>query len=270
MSATSVWQTRLLSLLTLLAGCAGRPGADHPAVAAKNAAHTVILFAAASTAETLNELREQFERDQHAVVRASYGASSTLALEIAQGAPADVFVSASEEWADHLAAKGLVAQRYPLLENQLALIMPARSKIRVSTLPDLLAPEIRRIALGDPESAPAGIYARRALTKLDLWELLRHKVVSSVDVRQALAFVETGAAEAGIVYVTDAAISTKVIVVARFDIELSGPIHYPAVLLAHGRENPAARQFVDYLRSEAAAGVFRKHGFLTVSQDRRD
>jgi len=118
------------------------------------------------------------------------------------------------------------------------------------------------LALADPEAVPAGIYARQALTRLGLWDRLKDKVAAAQDVRQALVFVETGAAEAGIVYATDAAASAKVRVAMGIDPGLTEPIRYPLVLLKSAESNPAARAFYEFLGSAEAAGVFRKHGFV--------
>lgn len=241
------------------------PGLARSAAAADPAARTVLVFAAASTTDAVEELQALFQRQHPDVkLKASFAASSTLAKQIAAGAGADVFLSANREWADYLEKEKLVAQRHELLANRLVMIVPADSPLRIAGPQGLLDAGVRRLALADPDSVPAGIYARQALTRLDLWDKLKGKVVSGADVRHALEFVETGAAEAGIVYATDAAASKRVRVVASIDPKLSEPIVYPLVLLrktAGAPPSAAAEQCYKLLQSQEAATVFRKFGF---------
>ena len=228
------------------------------------------MFAAASTTNALNEIKAQFTKDTGIAVETSYAASSTLAQQIVHGAEADLFISADTKWADYLAKKDQIARQQDLLGNRLVIVVPADSKIEVKKPDDLLAAGIKHLALGETQSVPAGIYARQALTKLGLWDQIKDKVVSAEDVRQALAYVETGAAEAGIVYATDAAISKKVKVAAEIPETLTGPVRYPLVLLKHGEGSAAAQSFYRYLTSPAAAKVFQKFGFtVSVSKPAR-
>ena len=192
------------------------------------------MFAAASTTNALDEIKAQFTKDTGVAVETNYAASSTLAQQIVHGAEADLFISADTKWADYLAKKDQVVRQQDLLGNRLVIVVPADSQIAVKKPADLLAAGIEHLALGEPQSVPAGIYAKQALTKLGLWDQLKAKVVSAEDVRHALAYVETGAAEAGIVYATDAAISKKVKVAAEIPEKLTGPVRYPLVLLKHG------------------------------------
>jgi molybdate transport system substrate-binding protein len=225
----------------------------------------LLVVAAASTTDAIERIRADFVRLHPAVtIRTSYGASSTLAQQVNAGAGADVFLSASTEWADFLSGKKLIERRRDLLGNQLVIVVPADSQLAVKGPGDLAQPKIRRLVLADPKSVPAGIYAKQALGNLNLWTQLEAKVAGAADVRQALHFVETGAAEAGIVYATDAAASTAVRIAARIDPKLSEPIHYPLALLKHGADNPAAIAFYDYLGSPAAGAVFRRHSFVVL------
>jgi molybdate transport system substrate-binding protein len=225
----------------------------------------LLVVAAASTTDAIEQVRAAFVRLHPAVtIRTSYGASSTLAQQINAGAEADIFLSASTEWADFLSGKKLIERRRDLLGNQLVIVVPADSPLDVKGPADLAQPKIRRLALADPKSVPAGIYARQALGNLNLWTQLEAKVAGAADVRQALHFVETRAAEAGIVYATDAAASRAVRMAARIDPKLSEPIHYPLALLKHGAGNPAAIAFHEFLSSLAAAAIFRQHGFVVL------
>jgi molybdate transport system substrate-binding protein len=224
------------------------------------------VFAAASTTNALNEIKAQFTKDSGVAVQTSYAASSTLAQQIVHGAEADLFISADTKWADFLAKKDQVARQQDLLGNRLVIVVPADSKIEVKKPDDLLAAGIEHLALGEPQSVPAGIYAKQALTKLGLWDRLKAKVVSAEDVRHALTYVETGSADAGIVYATDAAISKKVKVAVEMSENLTGPVRYPLVLLKHGDGSAAAKAFYRHLSSPAAAKVFQKYGFTVLSE----
>jgi molybdate transport system substrate-binding protein len=214
----------------------------------------------------MDAIRSEFERLHPAVtLRTSYAASSALARQIEAGAGADVFLSASTQWTDYLKMKRLIAQSRNLLGNRLVVVVPADSRIKIDRASDLVNKGIRRIALADPQAVPAGVYAREALEKLKLWESLRSKVAGAADVRQALKFVETGAADAGIVYATDAAAEKGVRVALALDPKLSAPIRYPAALLARAKNNVAAVQFYEFLASPAAAAVFARHGFIVLN-----
>lgn len=225
---------------------------------------TVELFGAASTSDALDQIKAPFEQAHGTTVRTNYAGSSTLAHQIENGAGADVFLSANARWVDYLEGKGLVARRRDLLSNRLVVVVPAGSQVHVARLEDLLEPGIERLALADPDAVPAGIYAKEALVKTGLWERVRKKVVSGADVRWALSFVETGNAEAGIVYATDAALSDSVRVALQIDPGLTSPIRYPLVLLRRGADRPVAQSLFDYLGGPEAAAVFRQYGFTVL------
>jgi molybdate transport system substrate-binding protein len=233
-----------------------RPGA---------AAAPLFVFAAASTAGPLEEIATAFRAETGVEVLTSVASSSTLAQQIMQGAEADLFLSASRDWAARLEEKQLVAASRDLLSNRLVVIVLPGASGNLTAPRDLLDPQIQHVAIADPASVPAGIYARQALEKLGLWERLAPKLVAAEDVRQALAFVETGAAEAGIVYATDATASRHVAVAMEIDRALTEPIVYPLVLLQSAAAKADARRLFDYLASDAAAAVFRRHGFTVLS-----
>lgn len=224
------------------------------------AGEEVVVFAAASLADALREIGSAFEaRTGHRVVL-SFGGSNDLARQIRAGAPAEVFVSASAERMDEVERAGLVAsgQRVDLLSNRLVVVVPVSAAAGPTSAEGLTS--VRRLALGDPEAVPAGIYARRWLESRGLWERLRERVVPTLDVRAALAAVESGNADAGIVYRTDAAISKRVRVTLEVPEGEAPRIVYPGALLATAR-GPAARAFFDHLRSPEARGVFERLGF---------
>jgi molybdate transport system substrate-binding protein len=231
---------------------------------------TILVFAAASTTNALDEIKTQFTKDTGIGLLTNYAASSTLAQQIVHGAEAAVFLSADTKWVDYLAQRGLVARRQDLLGNRLVIVAPAASKTSLRTPADLLAVGIEHLALGEPQSVPAGRYAKQALTKLGLWEPLQAKVVPAEDVRHALAYVETGACEAGIVYATDAAISSKVRVAVELPPQLAEPIRYPIALLKQGQQSAGAQSLYRYLSAPAAARVFRKFGFSVLAEAKPD
>jgi molybdate transport system substrate-binding protein len=259
---------RIRSLLEMIPLAGALLGAHAHTVAAEGTelSGKLLLLAAASTTDTVDQVRAEFVRLHPKVtIRTSFAASSTLAQQIQAGAEADVFLSASTEWAEFLTQKNLVYRQRDLLTNQLVVVVPADSTITIKQPGDLVQARIRHLALADPKSVPAGIYARQALEKLDLWKSLDSKVAGAADVRQALQFVETGAAEAGIVYATDASASKAVRVAIQIDPKLSQPIRYPWVLLEHGAANPVAVAFYEFLSSPSASAIFRRHGFLVLT-----
>ena len=241
----------LFCFLIGLAGCASKPPA-------------VTIFAAASTQDVLKAIARDFEDQSGTPVTCSFAASSTLARQIEQGAEADLFLSADERWADYLADKGLVAERRDLLANRLVVVAPIRQagEPDLHQVADLAGDKIQRLALAlDP--VPAGHYAREALQKAGIWEQVKGRVREFGDVRATLAVVERDEADAGIVYATDAASSTKVRLALEVPEELHSPIRYPLVLVRRGGGSAAARAFYDFLSGDKARDLCRKAGFKT-------
>lgn len=258
-------QTSQFGLIAALVGCAAWGGIACGAPPQTDR-ETVLLFAAASTKEFVEDVVAEYRRTHPAVsVKTSYGGSSTLAQQVMAGAEADLFLSANQGWAKTLDQRKLVAQQCDLLGNELVLVVAKGNRRQIMAPEDLLAGEIHRVALAEPDSVPAGIYAKQALVKLALWDRLKPRVVGAADVRQALAFVETGAAEAGIVYATDAAMSTQVEIAYRFDAKLTEPIIYPLTLLEHGGRKPSALELYAAFQSDRAAECARKRGFTSQS-----
>ena len=223
---------------------------------------TLTLSIAASLQDAIIEVEADYQREHGAVdFRNNFGSSGTLAREIEQGAPVDAFLSAGTKPMDDLQAEGLLASgtRMNLLRNSLVLIAPRDSKL--AGFGELTGPAIRLVALGDPASVPAGQYGKQTLTSLNLDDKLRSKIVLGKDVRQVLTYVETGNADAGLVYATDALISTKVRVVAVAPESSHDPIVYPLAVVAGSRNQAEARAFIAWLGSPAAKAVFIKHGF---------
>ena len=219
----------------------------------------ILFFAAASTQDAVREISSRFEALNQVPVTLNVAASSTLAQQILAGAGSDLFLSANIRWVEEVMSQGLGSRRRDLLGNRLVVIAPAGSGLQVRGPSDLLDSSVVRLSLADPEGVPAGIYAREALRRLDLWRSLEPKVVRGSDVRQVLFFVEQGEAEAGIVYSTDLRISEAVQPLLELDSALSRPIVYPLVLMESPSE--AARRFFEYLVSQESVEVFRRYGF---------
>lgn len=226
---------------------------------------TVTVLAAASLQGALDETAATAGGIKIVV---SYAASSALARQIENGAPADVFISADLDWMDYLGQRKLInaATRVNLLRNRLVLVAPASSKVVVelkSGVPLAALLGNSRLAMADPDSVPAGKYARAALEALGVWTGVAPKLARAENVRAALLLVSRGEAPFGIVYSTDAIAAKGVRVVATFAADLHPPIVYPAALLASSK-NTAAGELLAHLRSPAARAVWQKYGFSSV------
>src|SRR5580692_8125492 len=225
---------------------------------------SVTVLAAASLSDSLTKIAAQYERETHDKIVFNFAASSLLARQIEEGAPADIFFSADEAQMDRLQNKGLIlaATRRSRLSNLLVIIVAADSSLSIASPRDLAKPSIVRVALADPKAVPAGVYARQFLLKEKLWDSVEPKVVPTANVRGALAAVESGDVEAAIVYKTDAAISKRV----KIACEVSGPdapkISEPMAQLRDSPEPAAAKRFLQYLDSPAAGKVFAEFGFI--------
>jgi molybdate transport system substrate-binding protein len=231
------------------------------------AAADVLVFAAASMADALDEIAELFRSAHGVPVVCSFGASSALARQIEYGAPAAIYVAADRDWIDYLQERGLIEPdgRREMARNRLALISPVAAAVEATVGRDLPLAALLgdgRLALADPDHVPAGRYARAALTKLGLWPAVADKLARLGDVRAALAFVARGETPLGIVYATDAAASTGVDLVGLFPDDSHPPIVYTAALIA-GQAGPAARRFFDFLGGPQARAVLARHGFRT-------
>ncbi|HEY2469599.1 MAG TPA: molybdate ABC transporter substrate-binding protein [Terracidiphilus sp.] len=225
--------------------------------------HPVLtLSVAASLQDAITEVETEYRHEHGAVeFRNNFGSSGTLAREIEQGAPVDAFISAGVKPMDQLEAEGMLrpSTRMNFLRNSLVLIVPRGSKLQ--GFDQLLGNHVRLIALGDPASVPAGQYGKQTLDSLHLYDRLKAKIVLGKDVRQVLTYVETGNADAGFVYVTDARVSNQVRVVALAPEESHDPIVYPLAEIKGSHNDEAVRAFVAFLKSATARAIFERHGF---------
>jgi molybdate transport system substrate-binding protein len=222
------------------------------------------VSAASSLTEALQEASAVWTRQGGETVTFNFGASSLLARQIEEGAPADLFFSADEAKMDGLAAKNLIVKetRKSLLSNTLVFVVSKERGAAVASPDDLTKPEVRTIALAETQSVPAGIYAREYLVKKGLWNRMSGKVVPTENVRASLAAVEAGNADVAVVYKTDALISTKVRVAYEVSASDSPRISYPAAVLAAAKNPAGARRFIAFLQSPAGIDIFRRYGFL--------
>lgn len=222
---------------------------------------TLTLSVAASLQDSIQEIEAAYQHDHSIKFRNNFGASGTLAREIEQGAPVDAFISAGTRPMDQLQSQGLllVASRMDLLRNSLVLIAPSSSSLR--GFDGLTDRQIRTIALGDPASVPAGQYGKQALETLHIYDRLQSKIVLGKDVRQVLTYVETGNADVGLVYATDAQTSQRVRVIGVAPEESHDPIVYPTAEIKGSQNGSAAHEFILFLRSPAAEAIFERHGF---------
>ena len=223
----------------------------------------LLVFAAASLSDVLTDLGRSFEDATGRRVRFSFAGSGDLARQIRAGAPADVFFSADRERMAELERAGLVRpeERRDVLSNALVVVVPARSNLRIGSAADLA--RVARIALADPEIVPAGAYARRWLESEGVWQAVRDRAVPTLDVRAALGAVEAGHAEAGVVYRTDGARSTRVRVVHEAPPDRAPRIVYPLAPIASSRQ-PARHELVRFLVSDAAREAYRRYGFIVL------
>ncbi|MDX7989938.1 molybdate ABC transporter substrate-binding protein [Xenorhabdus littoralis] len=229
----------------------------------------VTVFAAASLTNALDDIAAQYKKEKQRNIVASYASSSKLARQIEQGAPADIFISADQQWMNYVADKQLIAEntRHTLLGNQLVLIAPQESQLdkvdinRETKWKSLLAGG--RLAVGDPDHVPVGIYAKESLQNLNAWDTVSPLMARANNVRSGMALVERAEVPLGIVYGSDAVASNKVKVVGVFPPESHKPVEYPVAIIK-GHEKQAVRDFYDYLKTPEAAAIFKRYGFISI------
>jgi len=233
------------------------------------ATRQVVVSAAVSLTEVLQQLAPLFRQSSDERLVLNLGASNTLARQIRFGAGVDVFISADEAQLDAVAMQIEPGTRVDLLSNQLAIAVPDDRPRTMTSVRNLLDPSIRHIALGDPAAVPAGVYAKQYLQKLGMWSAIAGKLVPAGSVRLALAAVESGAADAAIVYHTDIAMAAharEALVIPAAE----GPrIVYPAAVVRGGKNQEGGRRFLAFLQTPQAATVFTRAGFVVLSGARK-
>ena len=231
----------------------------------KTEKQSVMVFAAASLTQTLNELGALFEKQtqEQVVVKFNFGSSGTLAKQIEAGAPGNLFISANQQWMDYLQKKKMIVEesRRVLVLNRLALVMPAGKKTLNLVIKKELMPEDLqkgRWALGDAAHVPAGLYGRQALQSLGWWENIQGRTILGADARSVLRYVEMGEADWAVVFMTDALNSNKVALVAEFPQEFHQRIEYPMALC---NTSPATQNFSQFLQSDQAKTIWLNAGY---------
>ncbi|GFE79387.1 molybdate ABC transporter substrate-binding protein [Steroidobacter agaridevorans] len=241
------------------------------ATAAEAQREPLLVFAAASLTDVLQQVGPLYTQQSNVPVKFSFAASSALAKQIESGAQADAFLSADQDWMNYLQERKLIkaGTRSDLLGNRLVLIAPKDSKITLklqkgAPLLAALGPN-GRLSTGDPDSVPVGKYAKTALSNLDLWPSIERRLVRADNVRVALMYVARGEAPLGIVYATDAAVEPQVRVVDLFPASSHAPITYPVAAMTSASSE--TESFLKFLRSHAARAIFTKAGFTVLSGD---
>lgn len=228
----------------------------------------ITVFAAASLTNAMQDIAKEYKKEKNVEVVSSFASSSTLARQIEAGAPADLFISADQKWMDYAVDKKAIdtSSRETLLGNSLVAVAPKASKLDKVTI-DAKTDWTRlldggRLAVGDPDHVPAGIYAKEALQKLGAWETLSPKLAPAEDVRGALALVERNEAPLGIVYGSDAVASKGVKVVGTFPEDSHKKVEYPLAIIDE-HKNATVSAFYDYLKGPQASAIFKRYGFTT-------
>jgi molybdate transport system substrate-binding protein len=257
----------ILSLLMLLsvAGCA-KQAATPPAAAPE----TLTVSAAASLKTAMDEIKANYATEKpNITLSINYGGSGALETQIEQGAPVDVFMSAATKQVDMLKAKGLILEGTDknLLGNQLVLVVPSNSTADLKDFQGVATnAAIKKLALGEPKTVPAGQYGTEVFTKLNILDSVTPKIVYAKDVTEVLNWVATGNADAGVVYMTDAKTTDKVKVIATAAEDSHTPIVYPAAVIKASAHEDSAKAFLSYLSSDKAKAVFEKYGFTVIAK----
>ncbi|MCL5958699.1 MAG: molybdate ABC transporter substrate-binding protein [Chloroflexi bacterium] len=224
----------------------------------------LIVSAAVSLSDALKEIKAAFEAENPgAKINCNLGASGDLQLQIEQGAPADLFLSAGKKQMDALESRGLLLEgtRRDIAANALVLIVPKSSALGIIGFSDLTKPEVQKLSIGNPATVPAGDYAQQTLQKLGLWDAIQGKLIQGENVRQVLTYVETGEVDAGLVYSTDARTASQATVVAEAPAESHKPIIYPGAVIKSTKQPDLAKAFLTYVAGPKGQGILARYGF---------
>lgn len=225
------------------------------------------VSAAASLTDAIKAVNALYmQKHSNITIVANFASSGTLQKQIEQGAPVDVFISAAAKQMDVLQAGVLILDetRQDLLNNKVVLVVPSDSTLTFSDFADLTSDSVKQIAIGDPESVPAGTYGKQALDLLGIYEQIKSKLILCSTVRQVLSYVEAGNVDAGIVFSTDAAISSSVKIAADAPAEVNNKIVYPVAIIKASLNVDAAKAYIDFLMSDEAKVIFEQYGFVVV------
>lgn len=245
----------IFAALAIVIGCARQPDE------AKSKTE-LLVSAAASLKDSLDEIERAYEKAHPDIqITFNYGSSGTLQKQMEQGAPADLFFSAGTKQMDALVKQNLISKSETALRNELVVVVPKDSELKINTIKLLTQKTVGKVAIGQPETVPAGQYAKESLNSSELWDDLQNKLVFAKDVRQVLTYIETGNADAGFVYKTDALTSDKIRIALYIWPSVHSPIEYPLGIVKATKHAEEAANLYTYLQSNEASGIFRKYGF---------
>jgi len=245
----------------------GTPTAETPV--SEQASETILVSAAASLTEAFTDMESRFEAENPgADVNFNFAGSGSLRTQIEGGAPVDVFASADQNHMNILAGEGLIenGSRENFAQNSLVLIVPSSSTLNITGIEDLTAPEVERIAIGNPETAPVGKYATQALTEAGIREQLEDKTVLAEEVKQVLVYVERGEVDAGFVYMTDAKTAKPGTIEVVATVPVTTPVSYPIAVVSASENKEVAQEFVDFVTGEEGQEILEEYGFTPESE----
>ncbi|HLR67646.1 molybdate ABC transporter substrate-binding protein [Virgibacillus alimentarius] len=221
------------------------------------------ISAAASLTDALDEIKSIYEKENQVKLTFNFGGSGSLAQQIQQGAPADVFISANQDWMDTLEEeeKIIVDTRSDITGNNLVLITGKSSTLDYEKVEDMNDKDVEQIAIGNPESVPAGKYTEQSLKNMKIWDKLEDSIILAKDVRQVLTYVETGNVDIGFVYESDAETSDKINKLTTVDKDVHDPIIYPGAVIADTEHEQEAKDFLNYMETDQAQEILEKYGF---------
>lgn len=255
---------RILLVMTIIISALYFPGCTQQSKQLQQNSTDITVCAAASLRDALNEILPQFEQDTGIRLTFNFASSGALQKQIEEGAPADVFISAGKKHMDILESNNLIDQesRKNLIGNKLVLIVPNEYKHEIKTVFDLADMDVK-ISIGEPNSVPAGQYAKESIEYFGLWDELESKIVYAKDVKQVVAYAEKGEIAAGVVYNSDTAVIKNSTIVEVFDENSHQPIIYPGAIISASKEKDSAKVFLDYLNNDTAGQIFEKYRFET-------
>jgi molybdate transport system substrate-binding protein len=260
----------LLLSVFLAMGCTGNKSEAPNATVTSNAAgtETITVSAASSLTEAFTNISSQFQKENPGMnVSLNFGGSGNLRKQIEGGAPVDVFASADENQMDMLANKSLIDNnsRTDFAHNSLMLIVPEDSTLNITSIKDLADPKVGKISSCDPDTAPAGKYARSALTEAGLWSSLQNKIVLADDVKQVLTYVERGEVDAGFVFISDVKTAQPGTIKIVTNVPVKVPITYPIAVVLSSTHKEAAQKFIDFVTGTEGQKILKENGFVIQS-----
>jgi molybdate transport system substrate-binding protein len=242
-----------------------QPNVEEP-TAPTDEAVEINISAAASLTDALTEIQTEYAKESNAVIQFNFASSGALQKQIQEGAPCDLFISASKAHMDTLEQAGLVVEdsRKDLLGNTLTLIASKEKADKITGTDSFTSEDVESISIGTPESVPAGAYAQQTFESLAIWDQVQDKLVFAKDVKQVLEYVDTGNVDCGLVYKSDALLLETGVVIGDMPEDSHDPIVYPAALMTNAVESDAASAFYDFLQTDYAKGIFEEYGFIIL------